>query len=96
MLGSGNASTNDVTTTLTASNFTGGSFTSIEIGAGAGSNYKLAINSLVGNNEFLKQVTNLSVLGVDSDSDSSVTRAIGLTFDSTHTIVGTGGSDALG
>ena len=96
IVGSGNGSTNNVSTTLTSSNFSGGSFSNIEFGAGAASSYKLALNSIVGNSEALKQVTQLAVHGVDSDNDSSTTQGIGLSFNSTGTIVGTSGTDALG
>jgi Ca2+-binding RTX toxin-like protein len=93
--GSGNGSGNDVAINLGAANFSGGSFSTIEFGAGANSGYKLQLVSITGNSEFLNQQTTIGVHGSDADGDSSATQSISLAFGANNTINGTTGEDAL-
>ena len=93
--GSGNNSTHDTAVTLTSANFSGGSFSSIEFGGGANTSYKLQLDSLTGNSEFLHQRTSIAVHGTDSDGDPSATQAVALTFNANTTLTGTSGEDAL-
>jgi len=93
--GSGNSNSNDVAVNLTSSNFSGGSFSSIEFGGAAGTSYKLQLNSLVGNSESLHQMTNIAVHGTDSDGDPSATQAVALTFHANTTLTGTSSEGAL-
>ncbi|HEY0857464.1 MAG TPA: VCBS domain-containing protein, partial [Albitalea sp.] len=94
--GSGNGSTNDVAINLTSAHFSGGAFSSIVFGGGGtNTNYKLQLNSIIGNSESLSQVTNIGVNGVDADGDASASQTIGLKFHANTTITGTAAADAL-
>jgi VCBS repeat-containing protein len=94
--GSGNSSTNNVAINLGATDFAGGSFSSIEFGAsGASASYKLQLNSITGNSESLNQVTSVAVHGTDSDGDSTATQAMSLTFNAYTALTGTTSEDAL-
>ena len=55
----GSGGNNDVSLNLTSSNFSGGSFSTIQFGGATSTSYKLQLNSLIGNSESLGQVTTI-------------------------------------
>ena len=95
LAGSGNNNTNK-SLTLDADDFGGSTVARIEFGAGAGTSYKLALNSLSGNSLTDSQVIGLQAQAVDSDGDASATQAFSMSFGPAATFAGTAGGDALG
>ncbi|MBC7756698.1 MAG: type I secretion C-terminal target domain-containing protein, partial [Bdellovibrio sp.] len=82
----GQNTNSDLYLTLTASNFTGGYFSTIELGTDllstSTTSYRFGVTSLSGQSTKQDISTIFNAVGVDSDGDTTAAQAINLTFDS--------------
>jgi T1SS-143 domain-containing protein len=95
LAGSGNNNASEALS-LDADDFGGSAIASIEFGAGAGTSYKLVLNSLTGQSTTHSQVVDLNAQALDGDGDASALQHFSMSFGPGTTVVGTAGDDALG
>ncbi|MCY1262402.1 repeat domain protein [compost metagenome] len=93
--GAGNGA---ISFTIDASKLNSGKheFSSVEFGAGSGTSYKVAIDSITGQTQAYDQRINLNVKATDGDSDSTASQPLQITFDSDHEIHAGSTGSALG